>query len=209
MKFYGATMNNRNGVIKGNIDDVHQIVNKIKCVIFDVDGVFTDNRVPEGGDSKMKYRSYYDGQGVSLLRAIGIRVCLVTNEKDASAKHIVDVVEKWNKLPSSLSSDNPNGWAHVCLFTNVGGGKKSTAVEQWLNEFNLKWSDCGVMGDDLVDYSMFKLAAFRAVPISGELVLQDEAHFISRRSAGNGAVRDLVNFILEEKGINSISLPFQ
>lgn len=202
-------MNNRNGVIRGNIDEIRKIVSKIKCVIFDVDGVFTDNRVPEGGDSKMKYRSYYDGQGVSLLRAIGILVCLVTNEKGASAKHIVDVVEKWNKLPSSLSSDNPNGWAHVSLFVDVGGKKKSEVIEQWFNERGLEWNDCGAMGDDLVDYSMFKLAAFRAVPISGELVLQDEAHFISRRQAGNGAVRDLVNFILEERGINSISLPFQ
>ncbi len=202
-------MNNRNGVIKGNIDDIHRIVNGIRGVIFDVDGVFTDNRVPEGGDSKMKYRSYYDGQGVSLLRAIGVRVCLVTNEKEASAKHIVDVVEKWNKLPSSLSDDNPGGWEHVGLFTGVGGAKKGAVAEQWLNECNLEWNDCGVMGDDLVDYSMFKLAAFRAVPISGELVLQDEAHFISRRPAGNGAVRDFVNFILEEKGINPLGLPFQ
>ena len=73
----------------------------IKAVISDVDGVFTDNRVLEGAPYKAKWRSYYDGQGVSLLRAIGIRVCLITNEKGDSAKHIVDVVEKWNNLPSS------------------------------------------------------------------------------------------------------------
>lgn len=189
--------------------DIENAVRGLKGMIFDVDGVFTDNRVPEGGDLKLKYRSYYDGQGVSLLRAIGIEVCLVTNEKDASAKHIVDVVAKWNGLPSSLSQDKPDGWAHVTLYQGMGGEKKVLAAEDWFYRNGLSWANCGAMGDDLVDAPMLKKAVLRCAPSSAELAIQELVHFVSRRRGGYGAVRDIANFILEVRGINPLDLPPQ
>jgi 3-deoxy-D-manno-octulosonate 8-phosphate phosphatase (KDO 8-P phosphatase) len=181
----------------------------LKAVIFDVDGVFTDNRVLEGGDSKPKWRSYSDGQGVSLLRAIGIKVCLVTNEKNDAARHITDTVLKWNRLPSSRSNDNPNGWHHVYLYTGVGGANKVSAVEEWFEfvEPDLSWEVCGAMGDDLVDVPLLRKAALKAAPVSAEWVVQDLVDIITRRPGGAGAVRDFANFMLKMRGIDPLSLP--
>lgn len=205
------------GIFSGDESEARALVSTIKGILFDVDGVFTDNRVVEGGDAKPKSRSYYDGQGVSLLRAVGIRVCLVTNEKGASAKHIEDVVENWNNLPSSKkwdawSSREYDGmgiWERAHLFTGMGGAKKVVAAEQWFAETGLDWSVCAAMGDDLVDVDMLKRSMFRAAPASGELVIREFAHFVSKRPGGYGAVRDLANFILEMKGIDPLSVPPQ
>ena len=178
----------------------------IKAVISDVDGVFTDNRVLEGAPYKAKWRSYYDGQGVSLLRAIGIRVCLITNEKGDSAKHIVDVVEKWNNLPSSEKTPGDGGWHHVKLYPGMGGIKKVIVAEEWLKEIGISFEHCAFMGDDLVDAPLLQKVSLRAAPISGDPAIKRMAHFVSERVGGMGAFRDFANFILEARGIDPLSL---
>ena len=79
------------------------LAKSIKAIAFDFDGVFTDNReligFPEG--MVLKERSHYDGQGVSLLRDIGIHIALVTNQKEKSAEPAHFLVKKWNALPSA------------------------------------------------------------------------------------------------------------
>jgi len=126
-------------------EEARELAKLIRAVVFDVDGVLTDNRVLEGASYNAKWRSYYDGQGVSLLRAIGIFVCFVTNEK---GEWIQNVVKKWNDLPSSRKPENPNGWAHVTLFTGMGGDKKVVAAKSWLKEIGASFDECAAMGDD-------------------------------------------------------------
>lgn len=183
----------------------------IKAAIFDVDGVLTNNQVLEGGDTKLKWRSYYDGQGISLLRAIGIKVCLVTNEKGPASRHITDTVMKWNGLPSSRSKENPTGWEPVMLFTDVGNSMKVQAVEQWFEfvEPDLSWETSSAMGDDLVDVPLLRMAGIKVAPSSAEVVVTDLADVITLRPGGSGAVRDFANFVLQVRGIDPLTLPPQ
>lgn len=171
--------------------------------------MFTNNQVFEGAPYKAKWRSYYDGQGVSLLRAIGIRVCLITNEKGDAAKHIVGVVDKWNGLPSSSKVTGDGGWEHVKLFTGMGGSRKVEAATQFLTETGLSFDVSAFMGDDLVDVPLLQKVVLRAAPISGDPAVKKIAHFISEREGGMGAFRDFANFILESRGIDPLSLPPQ
>ncbi|MBI2670112.1 MAG: HAD hydrolase family protein [Candidatus Yanofskybacteria bacterium] len=183
-----------------------KLVERVKIFFSDVDGVFTNNQVLEGATHKGKWRSYYDGQGTSLLRAIGIRVCFITNEKDESAKAISDVVAKLNKLPSSEKNPGDGGWHHVKLYTGMGGTKKIIAAEEYLAEVGLSFDDAAFMGDDLVDVPLLRRVALRAAPISAEKIVKDIAHFISERPGGNGAIRDFANFILECRGVDPFTL---
>ena len=191
------------------MEENERLAREILAVISDVDGVFTDNRVLEGAPYKAKWRSYYDGQGVSLLRAIGVQVCLITNEKGDSAKHIMDVVEKWNNLPSSSKVPGDGGWGHVKLFTGTGGEKKIVAAEEWLKEVGISFESCAYMGDDLVDVPILRKVAFRAAPVSADPAIKKIAYFVSERPGGNGAFRDFANFILAARGIDSLTLPPQ
>lgn len=187
----------------------YALAKTIRAVVFDVDGVFTDNRVLEGAPYKGKWRSYYDGQGISLLRAVGIAVCFITNEKGESAAAITGIVDKFNNLPSSQRPDNMGGWRPVRLFTGMGGIKKVTAAEEFLRDVGVDWEDCAAMGDDLVDVPLLQYAALRAAPPSAELVIRRMCHFVSERPGGNGAIRDFANFILEAREIDPLSLPPQ
>ena len=188
---------------------LRQLACSIKAVISDVDGVFTDNRVFEGAPYKGKWRSYYDGQGTSLIRAIGLPLALITNEKDDSVKHIVEVVEKWNNLPSSSKVPGDGGWTHIRLFTGFGGDKKTMAAEEWLKEIGVSFEECAFMADDLVDMPLLERVALRAAPVSAEPAIKRMAHFVSERPGGHGAFRDFANFILEARGIDPLTLPPQ
>ncbi len=181
----------------------------IKAVIIDVDGVLTDGRVLEGAPYKAKWRSYSDGQGVSHLRAIGIRVCVITNEKGEHGKAIQDLIDKWNGLPSSASEENPKGWPHVKLYLGMGGPNKIVAAQEWLQEIGVPFKQAAFMGDDVVDAQLLRKVGFSAAPVTGEPYIRKMVHFVSERAASYGAFRDLANFILEAKGINPITLPPQ
>ncbi|HBB65181.1 MAG TPA: hypothetical protein DCZ84_00890 [Candidatus Vogelbacteria bacterium] len=182
----------------------------VKAIAFDFDGVFTDNRellgFPEG--VVVKERSHYDGQGVSLLRDIGIYIALVTNQKEKSAEPAHFLVKKWNALPSAQPFVI-NPWHPVTLFTGVGHVKKAEAVGAWLEELHLCPGDCAAMGDDIVDVPLLQFVSLRAAPCTAEKVVRDMVHYLSERPAGYGAVRDFANLILESRGIDPRTLrPF-
>lgn len=184
---------------------------EIKAVVFDFDGVFTDNRELVGlhDGSIAKFRSHYDGQGVSFLRDIGIRVAIATNESEQNAHAANFLVNKWNNLPSTKISVESGRWHPVKLFTGVGHTAKAIAVKEWLKEIDVDLRHCAAMGDDVVDYPLLQIVGFRAVPSTGEQVVKNLADFVSKREAGHGAVRDFVNFFLKERGIDQSKLrPF-
>lgn len=180
----------------------------IKAVAFDSDGTLTDNTETTGFDAPfshglLKRRSHYDGQGISLLRAVGIQVAIITGEKDAGAHMVTKLVERWNSLPSVLNGS----WKPISLFGDVVGLEKVVKLERWLATSGVSLEHCAAMGDDLVDVPMLRAVGFRACPITAEEVLRDMADFVSERPAGYGAVRDLANLILTARGIDPTTLP--
>lgn len=183
----------------------------IQAVVFDFDGVFTDNRELVGlhDGSIGKFRSHYDGQGVSFLRDIGIQVAIATNESEKNALAVNFLVNKWNNLPSTKIPVKDGRWHPVKLFTGVGHTAKAAAVKEWLKEIGVSLERCAAMGDDVVDYPLLKIVGFRAVPSTGEKVVKGLADFVSERGGGYGAVRDFVNFFLTERKIDQSKLrPF-
>lgn len=194
------------------IETVQERTRNIRAVVFDFDGTLTDNceliGFPDG--AVIKSRSHYDGQGISLLRDIGLRVALATNESEQNARAAIFLVNKWNGLPSTQPSVfNSKPWYPVTLFTGVGHFEKVHAVLDWLKGLSILPKVCAAMGDDLVDLPLLQAVGFRAAPITAEKVVKEMADFVSIRPAGHGAVRDFVNFILECRGIDQTALrPF-
>ena len=186
------------------------LARQIKAVIFDVDGVLTSGieyLLPHG--EVIKARNYIDGQGISLLRAIGLQIAFITNEpeKSASGEFIKHLVEKWNNLPSSCQPDNPKGWPLIRLYTSDDRKEnKSDLLHQYLAEIKIEAKDCAVMGDDLVDVSMLKLAGFKIAPAQAEIIIKQMTDWITERPGGAGAIRDLANFILKAREINPLDL---
>ena len=195
---------------KSSID--RELAERIKVLFCDSDGVMFPNTVWMGAPFRAKYRSYYDGQGVSLLRAVGIHVVFITNEKGDSAAAIRDTVEKLNSLPSS-KPQKADGWEPVVLYEGHGGPKKLSTAQEYLHDHGMTTDEAAFMGDDLVDVPLLQAVALPAAPHSGEKAIRDlcmsRGGFVSERDGGAGAIRDFANAVLEARGIDQLTLPPQ
>ena len=186
------------------------LAKNIRGFLCDSDGVMFPNTVLMGAPYKAKNRSYYDGQGISLLRAVGIRVVFVTNEKGDSAAAIRETVEKFNSLPSSKKQDTDRaGWERVELYEGYGGPKKLEAANLWCAKHGFQLNEVAYMGDDLVDVALLKAVAFPACPAQAEAAIKKLCTFVAEREGGAGAIRDFANMILEARGIDPFTLPPQ
>ncbi len=174
---------------------------KIKAVVLDGDGTFFTGRVlidPKNGET-LKERSHIDGQGISLLRSVGIKIALISGEKTG----FLEVVgKKLNSLPSVVSG----AWPPIAIFTGPQGSEKVQSIEIWLAESKIDWSECAYMGDDLADYEILKKSGLACAPAQAEEIIKKIVHFVSNRNGGDGAIRDMANMILEAKGINPLTL---
>ena len=174
--------------------------------LLDADGTFYDGyesrAVIENKVSIIKRRHFYDGQGISLMRAMGMRILFVSGEGEPLNSHI----EKFNNLPSCESGD----WDKIDFCTRVHGQGKVDAIESWLESNGFKWSECIYVGDDLNDLkAMSKLKAEGGVvfaPANATRKIKEVADHILEKSGGHGALRELSELILDARGIDESTL---
>ena len=163
----------------------------IELVVFDVDGVLTDGKlwaIPTGGDDRssetvaeIKGFSAHDGIGFGLARRAGLKVGVITKRSSqAVARRMRD-----------LRVD----------YVYQGVDRKFEALREiWAS------SGCGevqtcCMGDDIVDLPMINRSGLAAAPANARPELLKAAHFVAAHAGGDGAARDLIEFILKSKGI--------
>lgn len=181
--------------------DLNKKLRKIKAVTFDGDGVLFTGRVMVGTKKGevLKERSHIDGQGISLLRAIGVRIAFVSGEKTG-------FVEILGKKLNSIPSVKNGKWPKIAIFVGMQGKDKIISVEKWLKKISIKWEECAAMGDDLSDFQLLKRVGFVVAPAQAEEIIKKNADYITPRKGGDGAIRDFCNLILKARGIDSSNL---
>lgn len=151
---------------------------KIRCLLLDVDGVLTDCRVflDSNGEWKRMF-SIRDGYGVVLMKDAGYKVGVITGSK---AK---DIQERVRVLGLHFFSE--------------GSLDKKPAFENILRESGLRPDEIAYMGDDDFDIPVLREVGFAAtVPDAMDNVLEN-VHYVSVRPGGNGAVREVCELILK------------
>lgn len=173
----------------------------IQAVVFDSLGVFFSEVVlhDKTTGEVMRTRSHADGQGISLLRSAGIRIAIITSEKEG---FLEPIVTKLNNLPSVKEGR----WVPIECFMGDAGKDKVATIDTWLQTSNLTWDVCAYMGDDLGDYAVMQKAGFAAAPAQAEEVIKNISHFVASRRGGDGAIRDFANFVLSEKDVDVTQL---
>ena len=151
----------------------------VKLLVLDVDGVLTNGQVFVGENGKESFKAFdiQDGLGIKLLEKIGISTALITGR---SSKMVLARCEEL-------------GIKHV----QMGVENKAVALESILQGLGLQPNDCAVMGDDWPDLQMMKSAGLKVCPAQGHEAVKEIAHFVTTRSGGNGAVRELCDLILK------------
>ena len=164
-------------------------LNQITTIFFDVDGIFTDGSLyfSDNGVNITKF-NVHDGMGCILLKEAGIELLILT------ARHSDAVIKRFKDLGIDK------------IFTKVL--KKRDFIKEYSKAHNLEKKELAMMGDDLQDLAAIdEVGVFFTTPNAIDIV-KDSADFITKRSGGDGAVREICDLIIRSKGSSS-SLEFE
>lgn len=158
-----------------------QRIGKIKLLALDVDGVLTDGKIIyDSAGREIKNFQVQDGYGIVFFQQAGFKTAIIT----ARASQVVAMRAKDLKINRLYQNAFP----------------KIHAYRQMLRDFKLKDEQLCFIGDDLLDIPILKRVGFAvAVPNAVDEV-KKVVHYITRKTGGNGAVREVIDLILKTTG---------
>ena len=152
----------------------------IRLLTCDVDGVLTDGRIYIDDDGReQKAFNALDGVGLKLLMQAGITVAWITG----------------SRAPAVLRRARSLGIDRVVL----GAEDKLTPWQALLRELDLTPAACAHIGDDLPDLPVLARCGFAVSVPHAPPAVRAQAHFVTQREGGMGAVRELCEMILAAK----------
>jgi YrbI family 3-deoxy-D-manno-octulosonate 8-phosphate phosphatase len=152
---------------------------EVKLVVFDFDGVMTDNRVwvdKNGHELIAANRS--DSHGISQMRQAGIETIVISRETDPV------VTARCNKMK---------------IYALQGVQEKGGALRQVLQERGIDPSHAIYMGNDTIDLPCFEIAGWAVAVSDAHPAVLRAADYITTNPGGRGAVRELCDLILSKK----------
>lgn len=153
---------------------------KIQCVICDVDGVLTDARVYiDNFGNEQKIFNLQDGMGLKLLMAAGIEVAVITTSRSELIDH------RMKQL----------GITHYYK----GQVEKLTAYETIKSQLQLPDSAFAYVGDDLPDIAIVQRVGLGVAVGNARPQVKEFAAWTTESTGGNGAVREVCDFILNSQ----------
>lgn len=149
---------------------------QVDLVVFDFDGVMTDDRVWVDQDGReMVAANRRDGLGIAALRAAGIPVVVLSTE----ANPVVSA--RCRKLGLSVIQN---------------AADKASALRSLLEERKVEASHVVYLGNDVNDLPCFPLVGCAVVVSNAHPEALRQADLVLQRPGGQGAVRELCDRIL-------------
>jgi N-acylneuraminate cytidylyltransferase len=148
----------------------------ISAIVFDFDGVFTDNRVmvfEDGREAVLCHRG--DGLGLGQLKNLGIPILVLSTEK--------------NPVVQARSSK-------LCLECRQGCDDKLTALQTWLKEVGADASTTIYVGNDANDLACLKSVGCPVIVADAHPSVRDVALLTLSAPGGFGALRELCDLIV-------------
>ncbi len=155
---------------------------KIKLLICDVDGVFSDGRIYMGNQGEeLKAFHTKDGFGIKSLINAGIDVAIITGRKSA-------IVE--NRMTNL-------GIKHIYQ----GQEDKFVAYQELMTKFGITPAQVAYIGDDLVDRPVIEHCGLGIAVNDAHPALLLSCDYRTFTPGGFGAVRESSDLILDSKGL--------
>lgn len=164
--------------------ELREKLKKIKFLILDVDGVLTDGSIVYSSKGEeIKTFNVHDGYGIEMLRQNGIPVGIITGR-------ISSIVEK---RAQDLKIEN----------LVQGTIDKIPAAEKFAQKYNLSFDEIAFIGDDLFDIPLLQKVGFSAAPKNARREVKRIVDYVTTNEGGKGAVREVIDMILEAKELKS------
>jgi 3-deoxy-D-manno-octulosonate 8-phosphate phosphatase (KDO 8-P phosphatase) len=153
----------------------------IKTLIFDVDGVFTDNSLYLlEGVQPMRKMNVKDGYALQLAVKTGFKVAIISGGKSLAVK------ERFQGL----------GLTEI----HLGSQDKMKVYTAFVAKYDIDPDSILYMGDDVPDREVMKLVGLACCPQDATDSIKEVSHYISPRKGGEGCVRDVLEQLLRLHG---------
>jgi len=181
---------------------------KIKVILFDVDGVLTDGTLwffpsakqdgasqVSAGEVKADVSGYqivtvnslegkgfssHDGVGMSLARLAGLKLGIITKRVSEA------VAMRARELRIH----------HVFL----GQDNKLLALDQILIAESVTAEEVAYVGDDIIDLPVMRRCGLAVSVPNARKEVKEAAHLVTDHAGGDGAARDTIEYILRAQG---------
>src|SRR5262249_52663870 len=154
---------------------------RIKLILFDVDGVLTDGKVVLHGDgTESKTFDIKDGTAIVWALRLGLIVGFLSARSSAST------AQRASQLGVTL--------------VHQGVASKLETYDQIVDELLLDEDQVAYMGDDVLDLPVLSRAGLSSAPADAAPDVRERVHWVSRARGGDGAGRELIEMILKAQG---------
>lgn len=154
---------------------------EIRMLVLDVDGVLTDAGVYIAADgSDTKRFSIKDGLGIKIAMQAGLGIAVISGHASEATVH------RFRGL----------GVEEVI----VGAMDKIAPFNDLLKRRGLEARQVAAMGDDLPDLPLLRAAGFAATVPDAPEEVRNAANLVTERRGGDGAVREVIEYILKAQG---------
>ncbi len=163
---------------------VWDALRRMKLVIFDVDGVLTDDSVYLGPNGQeFKRFNISDGLGIALMqKKLGVRVAALSGRR-SDATHARSV---------ELNID-------PCV---QGELKKSRGVKFILKTTRVKAAEAAFVGNEILDLPAFSEVGFKIAVADAAPELVARADLVLRRPGGHGVARELFELLCQARKVD-------
>lgn len=156
-------------------------LNKIKAIVFDVDGVLSSSTVAMDSEGNpVRTLNIKDGYAIQLAVKLGIKVAIMTGGRN----------EEIRKRYANLGVHD--------VFLNCA--VKLNTWDAYLKTNNLQAEDVIYVGDDIPDYEIMQRAGCSCCPKDACADIKAISTYISDYNGGMGVARDVIEQVLRAQG---------
>lgn len=151
---------------------------KIKILVMDVDGTLTDGKIYIGSEGEiLKAFNVKDGLGISKLRANNIIPAIITGRESEILKRRTDEL----KIEEVYQGEE----------------NKIERLKELVERYGCTLSEVAYIGDDENDLQCMSICGFSGCPADAVESVKIKVDFVTTRDGGQGAVREFIEYILE------------
>lgn len=157
--------------------DLRDKLARLRLIVFDVDGVFTDGRFLMDEDGR-EYKAFHtqDGYGVRRLLEAGVQVAIISGRRSGAV----------DRRMAELG------------VTRVAQGcrHKIPELHALAKELGIDLAEAAYVGDDLPDLEAMQTCGVAIAVANAVDDVVAEADYVTARSGGHGAVREVADLVL-------------
>lgn len=157
-------------------------LNKISTIIFDVDGVLSENTIPMSSlGQPMRTLNIKDGYAIQLAVKMGLNIAIITGGNDEAIK----------LRYSALGVKD--------IF--MGCAVKISTYKEYCKLHGITDEEVIYVGDDIPDYEIMSMVGCPCCPADACSDIKKISTYVSPYTGGNCCARDILEQVLRSKGL--------